>query len=152
MWCNWRFMGLKVSFFYFGLKVRHVDMTKNCWTARSWATEIKSWHYLAMASMKIQISQSPSFFPKWRSFNPWNRSLKNTQKGHSGRTISSFFPLKPFNVGLPSLKVHPPFFSHQKINWKWGWKRQFGRVSNLKMWSMGTSDGQPLPVDFEKVS
>lgn len=63
-------------------------MTKTCWTARSWATKITCWNYLAMASMKIQISQVSGkknttitqFLPKWRSFNPWKRSLKTPKK------------------------------------------------------------------------
>ena len=91
------------------------------------------------------------FLPKMEVISPLKTGhLKTQKKGHSGRTISSFFPLKPFNVGLPSLKVHPPFLNHQKINWKWSWKRQFGRVSNLKMWNIGRFDGQPLPCLISK--
>lgn len=118
--------------------MRHVDMTKSCWTARSWATEIKCWNYLAMASMKTQISQvsgkkeplpSPSLIPNRGHVTLETGHLKHPKRA-LGRTISSFCLLKPFNVGLPSLKVHHPFFNHQKINWNFG-------VSNLNMWNIG---------------
>ena len=102
-------------------------MTKTCWTARSWATKITCWNYLAMASMKIQISQvsgkktppSPSFFPNGGHLTLEKGHLKRPKRS-LGRNHLQFLLLKPFNVGLPSLKVHPPCLNHQKINWKMG--------------------------------